>query len=217
MKTIQLITDKNGNMAIDEYLPDTHKSAFKLFLEGLGYNVITHTDQDRRFKDEPSLWRKRTIRDIDWTDYNVYLTIIRNKDKEDWEITELLGSKGTGMAVTMRVGKILKQYTKLLELDGQNISEESLVQFCKDMAGNSVKTIATINRNVRILLESGCKVGTNTYGEECKTGFTEECYKCPFNEKAGKPIQNTIDIARHKEVWIEALRQIVEDKKGEQK
>ena len=139
------------------------------------------------------------VRDIDWSNYLNIMYVIKNRKQTDEEIVKGLHSKGSGFSITIKRGYIMTDYASLLELEGNNISNEKLVEFCKNMACKFLSNEGAIKNAIDKMIKKGCTVGSSEGFPECKTGFNESCFKCPFNPE--QKIKNDIDIVKFNGVF----------------
>jgi hypothetical protein len=163
-------------------------------------HTVTVEETDRRFRDVLNPLRKPNIRDIDWQNYMNIVYVIKNRDKSDEAICEGLGSAGSGFSITVRRGKIMTQYSKFLEVEGGNVTEEKLVEFAKLVANKFSVTDNAILKSIEKMKRKGCTILALDGFPECRTNFHADCITCPFNKDAGSPIKNEIDINRFNSV-----------------
>lgn len=201
MKIIVSKTDKKAAFAV--YFHPSEADKMVKFAESCGYKTsLTFTDE--RFKDVLSPFRKHTVRDIDWTDWRVYEKIITlmRQDKSYDAIVEALHSQSTGFAVQARCGEIYRIWDKFRDNLHGEPTQADLERWAK-MIANTVKVSnkAVMNKIDR-LEDEGCDVTGDKY-PECKAGFNKNCFKCPHNNDAGKPIRDSTDLDRFNQVLKE--------------
>jgi hypothetical protein len=139
-ETIEIWIDKNDDLFFENYLRAGDADALKKFLEEeLGYDVIVSKDNTKVFKQYPAIWKKKVVRDIDWSNYNNILYIIKNRNKSDIEIVEALHSEGSGFSITIKRGIVMTEYSKFLEQEKGQVSDEQLVSLAKLITNQFMK------------------------------------------------------------------------------
>ena len=196
-KIMTIYVSKTDNLASfgDYFFDKDDADKMKKFAETLGYKTAIEKC-DERFANELNPFRKIQVRDIDWSNYKNVLFVIKNRDKTDEEIVKGLKSKGSGFSITVKRGQIMTEYSNLLELDGNNIDDEKLVEFAKRISSRFLHNKAAIKDIIKKLQNAGCTVSKREGFPECKTGFTEACFNCQFNTMLKKPLKNDIDLNR---------------------
>lgn len=194
--TMNIIHSKVDGWAVfTEYFDEDEIPKMVEFAKSLKYSV-TVEETDKRFRDILNPIRKPNIRDINWQNYANIVYVIKNRDKNDEAICEGLGSAGSGFSITVRRGKIMTEYSKFLEVEGGNVTEEKLVEFAKLLANKFSVTDNAILKSIERMKRKGCTIMDNEGFPECRIRFHTECIGCPFNKDAGNPIRNEIDINR---------------------
>jgi len=139
-KFIDMWIDKDGDVFFDDYFEREDAPKLKEFIENkLGYTVNLEEDKKREFKPVPAIWKKKVVRDINWSNYNNILYIINNRDKTDIDIVKGLHSAGSGFSITVKRGTVMTEYSKLLEAEGNKPSPEKLIEFAKKIANKFMK------------------------------------------------------------------------------
>jgi hypothetical protein len=196
----------------DEFFNERDAEKMKAFAEGLGYTVsIVKTDE--RFADTLNPMRRKTIRDIDWSDWRVYAKIynLSMADKSPEQICSELGSQGTGMAVVMKLGRIMVQFTKFRDAEGGQLDEKKIEKFAKMLADKAKHSNRAIQSRIDRLMEHGCDAGIGEKYPECANGYHDGCFICPHNTDSGKQIHDETDIERLNDVLDKDYETVEED------
>lgn len=197
MKEISLIISTTDEMCsfANNFFDINEAEKLKEFAEKLGYTVVVEETAER-FCDELNPLRKKMVRDIDWSNYNNILYVIKNREKNDVDIVRGLASEGSGLSITIKRGQIMTEYSTFLELEGKNVSEEKIIEFCKQIASKFFTSDNKVADYIENMQKKGCKVTEDSSFPECKDGFHKGCLICPYNKEAGNFIKNDIDIDR---------------------
>jgi len=139
-KVMGMWIDADGDLFFDDYFDEEDSEKIKKFLEEeLEYKVVFQRDDERVFKPIPAIWKKKVVRDIDWSNYNNILYIIEYREKTDEDIVKALHSKGSGFSITIKRGIVMTEYSKLLELEGNKPSKEKLIAWSKEIVNRFMK------------------------------------------------------------------------------
>ncbi|MCJ7816555.1 MAG: hypothetical protein MUP55_01735 [Candidatus Aenigmarchaeota archaeon] len=203
-------TDKLASFA-DDFFMENDAEKMKAFVESLGYSAsIVKTDE--RFAERLKPFRRKSIRDIDWSDWRVYEQIynLSMSGKTGEQICIALGSHGSGMAVTMKLGDIMVEFTKFRDAEGGQLNAEKIERFAKLLADKAKSSNRAIQNRIDRLGEFGCDAGLGEKYPECEKGYHEGCYTCPHNEKAGKVIRDETTIERFNQVLADDYETVEE-------
>jgi hypothetical protein len=197
-----VISDTDGYASFAYgYFKDSDADKMKAFAESCGFKCsISHTTD--RFRDYLEPLRKKTTRDIDWSDWRVYPKIITmmKADKSYDEIVTALGSQSTGFAVQARCGEIYRMWDKFRDTIQGEPTPADLEKWAKLIAKKATIPVGTTTRKIDKMLDDGCDAGIGEKFPECKAGFSKACFTCPINKKF---VKDEADVALFNEVLAE--------------
>jgi hypothetical protein len=176
-------TDNYASFAYG-YFSASDAEKMKAFAETCGFScTISHTAE--RFRDYLEPLRKKTTRDIDWTDWRVYVKVItmmrENKTYDD--IVTALHSKSTGFAIQARCGQIYRVWDAFRDSLHGEPSEKDIENWAKLIAKKAAVSVGSVTRRIDKMLDDDCDAGIGEDFPECKAGFHEGCLTCPKNKK----------------------------------
>ena len=183
---MRIIIDINDNVAFDDYFSKDDAEKIKNFIEReLKISCEIEIDADREFKEIPALWKKRSIRDIDWSDPRNIIILLKNEDKTDEEMLTLLGvpNRESSFVVVTRMRNVRQQFkawAKELKID-DNL-EMYIEKFAQIYASKQRKTDKQIIKLIDKMRKDGCKVSDSDKFPECKDKFNGQCFNCQFNK-----------------------------------
>jgi hypothetical protein len=172
--------------------------ALKAFIESLGYKVgVIETSEP--FCDNLNPLRRKNIRAVNWNNPKIWETIyiLEMQGKDYDEIAKAIGCPDSGYAIKLR--GVVKHFAMYEKLEGKMLSPELITKYAQLLARSQAVTNSQIKSKIAKLINNGCQVGNNTY-PECLKGFNPQCLVCPFNDDAGHPINDALDIERYNEV-----------------
>jgi len=142
----KIVVNKNENKAIfTTFFYADNLDQMVEFSKSLGCTPeMEYTEEDLR--DEINPFKKAKNLPIDWSSARTYHIIMQLhiEGLDEWDLcheasTKLVGNEDSGMAIYMRLPKILSSYIRFNEIDGvYNTDEEKLMVFSKQMAKHSL-------------------------------------------------------------------------------
>ncbi|MFH1584488.1 MAG: hypothetical protein ABIA56_05190 [Actinomycetota bacterium] len=195
-----LIGDKE-HVDFDEpiKMDDNQREKFIIFLKELFYEVKEEHMSEVRTE---RLGEKNF--GLGWSDEERY-QLLKVEDTET--VSRKLGR--TWMSIVTKRGAILPEFLLWLEdqgIDLAEITEELVKRYFEEIEKKKLvkkkksQELSLIKRQIDSLMESECVVGTDEFGKECKDGFHEGCFVCPFSKKY---IRSDEDIEKFNKVWRE--------------
>lgn len=203
-KSIDIWIDKDEDVFFEDYFEKDDVPKLKKFIEKeLGYTVNVYEDKEREFKPFPAIWKKRNIRDIDWSDPRNIMILLKNEDKTNDEIIQLLGvpERESNFVVVTRMRNVRQQFkawAKELGLDDS--LDIHIEKFAKIYASKQRVPNTQIIKNIRKMANSGCKRLETDRFPECEGLFNHNCLKCQFNKSF---IKDDGDVLRFNEILRE--------------
>lgn len=203
---MDIIIDRDGNLAFDEYFGEEDAETIREFLrDKLGIDARIVRNAERQFKAIPALWKKRNLRDIDWADYKNILILLRNEDKMDDEILELLGAaeRESAFVIVTRMRAVRQRFKAWAREEHLDDSlEEHMLRFAQLYASQQKKTNKQISYDIDQMVKDGCKQLEDKGDRfpECEDKFNKNCITCVLNKHH---IKDTTDIERYNQVLAE--------------
>ncbi|MBU0958683.1 MAG: hypothetical protein KKB31_01930, partial [Nanoarchaeota archaeon] len=167
------------------YFKENDVEKIKEFLEDeLHISVHIERESNREFKHTPALWKKNMVRDIDWTNPKNIIILLKNEDKTDNQMLELLGvpDRESNFVVVTRMRSVrqkFKSWAKELGLDDS--LEEHIEKFAKLYSSQQRKTEKQIINIIKIMIKKGCNILSKEQ-QECSDGFNTHCLNCEYNK-----------------------------------
>jgi len=200
MEIVRSKTDNKASFA-GEFFRFNDAEKMVEFAKKLGYNASI-TDTEERFANSLSPYRKKQTRDIDWSDWRVYVKVITmmRLDKTYDQIVLELGSESTGFAIQARCGEIYRVWDKFRDKIQGEPTDKDLEKWAKMLASEQKLSNTSIVKRIDRLEDQGCDAGEGKIYPECRAGFHNGCFSCPHNKGL---IKDSIDLERYNRVLHE--------------
>lgn len=137
---IVIVIDPNGKMATDEWLDENDVDKYKAFLDSVGYAAIVER-ATKPFKNSPALFKKKMVKDIDWSNPRIIRIVLENEALDDDAILKKMGierAEGSGVVITFRLRSIRREFLKWAALE--NIEKSNHEKYYDRFAEIYVKT-----------------------------------------------------------------------------